>query len=158
MENNYSFDELEMMSLFKKTIKEAFDKDESKDKDYWYKLFGNRQVKIYESYEVEKPSFPCFVLTIQATPYQRNIHSSEIEQFSLVSVGLEHYNQAVDDLGKDELGIMINHRTKTVLQKTFGLLITSNRQINSPDNSLYRRRIEASFVYDNKNKVFYRER
>jgi hypothetical protein len=158
MENTYSFDELNMLDLFKSTIGDAFKNDSEHKKDYWYELFGNRDVKFYESYQVDEPQFPCIVITIEATPYQRNIHSSEIEQFSFVSVGLEHYNQSVNNSGKEKLGIMINHRIKTVLQKTFGLLITSNKQISSPDNSLYRRRIEMNFVYDNKNKVFYRER
>ena len=157
MKNTYSFDELEMTNLFKGIISDSFRKDETKEEDYWYNLFGYRDAKIYESYQIDEPQFPCFVVTMEAIPYKRNSHSSEIEQFSLVTVYIEHYNQSINNLGKDTLGIMINHRLKTVLQSTFGAEIVLNKPLESFDNSVYRRRIEARFVYDNKNKVFYRE-
>ena len=157
MKNTYSFDELEMINIFKSVVSDAFKNDETKEKDFWYNLFGHRDFKMYESYQIDKPQFPCFVVTMEAIPYRRNGHSTQVEQFSLVTAYIEHYNQATNDLGKDTVGIMINHRLKTVLQSTFGLDIVFNKPLESFDNSVYRRRIEATFVYDNKNKVFYRE-
>ena len=157
MKNDCIFDELEMLNLFKKTIKEAFEKDDNFEEDYWYNLFGQREMTIYDSYTVSKPTFPCCVITLSATPTIRNIHSSQIEQFSTVIARIEHYNQSVGDNNRETIGIKINQRIKYILQKTFGVLIPNNTSLSSPDSSIYRRLIEARFVYDNINKVFYRE-
>lgn len=157
MDNLLAFNEIEMLELFKKTILNAFINDIENPKDYWYNLFGNRDIKIYESHEIDNTKFPCFVIAMFSMPYQRNIHSSEIEQFSSVSLRIEAYNQKVGNIGKEKLGIIINNHLKRVLQKTFKLLITNNRALPYEDNSIYRRVIDARFVFDNKNKIFYRE-
>lgn len=153
--NDYSFNELEMLKEIKKTIKQAFRTDESKPNDYWYNLFGKRDIKAYDSVQVDEPQFPCFVVKFRSFPNFSTRTSQETEQFSQVYVTIEHYNQKVDNLGKEELGLLINHRLKTVLQKTYNILITNNQQVGSPNESIYRRRIDAELVFDNKHKIIY---
>ncbi len=155
MKNQYTFDEWAMMELFKSIIKEGFDNDPMQEKDFWYKVFGERDIKFYESYQIDKPQFPCIVISFISVPTTRNIHSSEIEQFSTVTALIDTFNQGVGDYGKEQLGIMINTQLKRILQSSFGLIINNNRTISNIDDSVYRRRIEAGFVYDNKNQIFY---
>ena len=149
--NNYFFDELALLSEFKKSINEAYKNDTIN----WYEIFGGRDVEIYESIQVSQPKFPCFVVTMIPTPNQATITSCETELYTQVYVRIEHYTQKVDDIGKEELGIMINQRLKQYFQKKYNILITDNREIASPDNSIYRRRIEARIVFNNKDKIIY---
>lgn len=153
--NEYSFNELEMLNDFKRSIRQAFRTDESKPNDYWYNLFGKRDVKIYDSIQVDEPRFPCFVVRFRSYPNFSTRTSEETEQFSQVYVTIEHYNQKVGELGKEELGLLINYRLKTYLQKVYNILITNNQQVGSPNESIYRRRIDAELVFDNKNKIIY---
>jgi hypothetical protein len=45
---------------------------------------------------------------------------------------------------------------KRILQETYGLTITSNQEMVSPDDTIYRRVIRGRAIYDNKNDTFYR--
>lgn len=159
--NELTFNESEIKELIKDTIIETFitdDKTEEADKkDYWYKLFGNREFDYYESLDESEPNFPCFVLEFLPTPDERFVHSTQVEQCTIVNFTLQHFNTRVGEKSKEQIGTEINYRIKQILQKTFKVKITTNEQvINLNDTQVYRRIIRGSFGYDNKNKVFYR--
>lgn len=153
--NTITFDELAVENLFEEAIKDGFINDEEHEKDYWYKLFGNKDLKIYKSYQIDKPQFPCIVLSLSPRPSVPNINSSQMEAFTRCTLRVEHYTQQVGDVGKRELGIMVNYRLKQILQGLFQVRILSNQELAYSDNTIYRRLIQGEFVFDNELKVFY---
>lgn len=153
--NTLTFDELEIQNLIEKAIKDGFKNDEEHEKDYWYKLFGNRDLKIYKSYQIDKPQFPCIVVSLSPRAIPAYANSSQIEELTRCTVRVEHYTQAVGKIGKRELGIMVNYKLKQILQSEFNVLILSNQELAYTDNTIYRRLIQGEVVFDNKEKVFY---
>lgn len=157
MENAVTFDELSMLNQFKTVILNAFEQDDTHTEKYWYNLFGKKKPRVYYSITEarESTAFPCFVVRMTPLPNVGTIHSSEVEQYTRVDIAIEQYNQQVGNIGKEELGIMINHRLKSVLQSTFKVRITQNNELMNINSTIYRRIIRCSIVYDNINEIIY---
>lgn len=154
--NDLTFNEQEMYDKFTTAILKGFKTDTSRANKYWYKLFGNRQISVYDTLEQSKPQFPCCVVTVFSVPNRSFITSSQIDRFSDVTVEIEHYNQSENGKSKEEIGREINTRLREIIQQEFGAIIVSNSQIRSPYEQVYRRLISISFTYDNLNKIVYK--
>lgn len=154
--NDLTFNEQEMYDKFTSAILNGFKTDTSRENKYWYKLFGNRQMQIYDTLEQSKPQFPCCVITVFSVPNRSFITSSQIDRFSNVTVEIEHYNQSEKGKSKEQIGREINTRLREIIQQEFGAIIVSNSQIRSPYEQIYRRLISISFTYDNLNKIIYK--
>lgn len=154
--NTLTFDELAIEKLFEKAIEDGFKNDEAHEKDYWYKLFGNRDLQIYKTYRVDpkKVQFPCVVITLSPRPSLPFVNSSQMEEATRCTIRVEHYTQKQGKASERELGIMVNYRLKQILQGVFQVRILSNQELAYSDNTIYRRLIQGEFVYDNRKKVF----
>lgn len=145
------FDEQYVYDMIKDGIAKAFNTRE------WKTLFGGKKIAFAEENFGESPSFPCIYIGISSAIERTDLHdSSHQELFTRFEFEVECYNQATKDLTKTKLGRMINVRLKEVIEDLFNPVITENRELPSPDETLYRRRISGHSTIDNKNKVFYR--
>lgn len=148
------FDEQELIDEIKIEIENTFNTNE------WKKMFGNKKMKIYNSLTIDKPSFPCIIVTvIEAIPNLQMRTSRQVEEYTNFVVEIETYNQAVEvdykKISKEELGIKINNALRLALNKRFRFEITSNEPLMNIDSTIYRRRIVVRGIMDNKNKKIY---
>lgn len=154
--NELTFNELKVKQIFVDTLLKAFKNDTTNGKDYWYNLFGGRDMQYYESLDESDYQFPCFTLDFYPRIDIQKIHSTEIEQFTYVSFYLQTFNVRAGEDSKERIGTQINYFIKQTLQKEFKVVITENQQIpNLYDKQVYRRIIRGSFGYDNKNDIIY---
>lgn len=154
--NELTFNEYKIKQIIVETLLNAFKNDTTNGENYWYNLFGGRDMQYYESLDKSDFQFPCFSLELYPRTDTRYIHSTEIEQFSYVSFYLQVFNVRVDEDSKENIGMQINYLIKKTLQKEFKVVITENQSIpNLYDTQVYRRIIRGSFGFDNKNNVFY---
>lgn len=154
--NDLTFNELEVKDLFVNTLLDAFKNDTTHEPDYWYNLFGERDMQYYESLDDSDFQFPCFHIDFYPVTDTAFVHSTQVEQFTYVPFYLQHFNVRVGDISKERIGMDINYLIKQTLQKNFKVIISTNETIpNLNDKQVYRRIIRGCFGYDNKNKVFY---
>ena len=154
--DSLTFNEIEMKDLFVETLLNAFKNDPDHEEDYWYNLFGQREMQYYDSLDDSSFEFPCFHIDFYPRVDVSKIHSTEIEQYSYVSFYLQTFNQRVGEDSKERIGTLINYKIKQTLQKEFHVIISENQVIpNLYDKQVYRRIIRGSFGFDNKNKIFY---
>lgn len=154
--NDLTFNEQAFYDKLTTAILKGFKTDTSRESKYWYKLFGNRQIRVYDSLAQSEPQFPCCVITVESIPNRSLINSSQIDRFSNVSIEIEHYNQSVGGKSKEVIGREINTRLREIIQQEFGAIIVNNSQIRSPYEQVYRRLISIAFTYDNLNNIIYK--
>lgn len=145
------FDEQYVYDYIKNGIAKAFNTRE------WKTQFGGKKMSFAEENFGEAPSFPCIYIGIDDPIEPYELHdSSHQEKYTEFSFIIECYNQANEHLTKTKLGRMINVRLKEVLMDLFNPHISENRELPSPDETIYRRIISGRSTIDNKNKIFYR--
>lgn len=155
--NELTFNENLIKEKISDTIIKGFEQDNADKNDYWYNLFGNKDIDYYESLDESEPSFPCFVIDLLPEPDTRFIHSTQVEECTLVNFSLQHFNTKFGDKSKEKIGSEINYRIKQILQQNFKLTITMNEQVvNLNDTQVYRRVIRGYFGYDNNKNIFYK--
>lgn len=145
------FDEQDFINSLTEVVKKAFSGTE------WRSYFGGKNMKIVEDNFGEVTSFPVMYIGVSdCTEANGTYTNSKEEQYTDVEFEIEHYNQEVGKKTKREVGLAINKHLVETLKKYMNPHITTNSQISSQDESIYRRRIEGYVIYDNKNKIFYR--
>lgn len=145
------FDEQEVIDYLKSVVKNAFKSPE------WRTLFGGKNIKIVDENFGEQTSFPVvYVGVSDCTQADGTYDNSGDEQYTDVEFEVECYNQEAGKKTKREIGLAINKQLMTALKQAINPHITMNQQLESPDESIYRRRIEGYTIFDNKNKIFYR--
>ena len=145
------FDEQEIIDYLKDVVKSAFKGVE------WHTYFGGKNMKVVDENFGESTTFPVVYVGITDC-YQADgtYDSSRDEQYTNFEFEVECYNQEVGKKTKREVGLAINKQLMTALKQSLNPHITFNQQLESPDESIYRRRIEGYTIFDNKNKIFYR--
>lgn len=155
--NEITFKETEVKQYFIETILQSFKDDKAHEKDYWYNLFGEREMEYCESLDESEINYPCFTIELYPLPDTKYIHSFEVEQYSLVNFTIQVFNKRVGTNSKEYIGEQINYRIKQALQSNFKVTITMNEAMpNLYDTQVYRRYMRGSFGYDNQNKIFYK--
>lgn len=156
-ENETTFNENKVKQYLIDTILQSFKDDKKHEKDYWYNLFGEREMQYCDSLDESEINYPCFTLDLYPTPDTRYIHSFEVEQYSTVNFTIQVFNKRVGTNSKEYIGAEINYHIKQVLQKECKLTITMNESIaNLYDPQVYRRYIRGTFGFDNQNEIFYK--
>ena len=161
MDNLY-FDELEMEEKIEKAILDFYKNDYRHEPNYWYNVFGRKQLKFYSSLtEIntlqEEPKFPCAVITIQSEPDTEWSNSSHIEQISKVEFSIEFFTVNVNNIDKKTLGNNLSNIILLGLRNlSSNIKTTKNSSLFNFDTNVYRRIIRGVFKYDNKNHTFYK--
>lgn len=161
MDNLY-FDELEMEEKIEKAILDYYKNDSRHEKNYWFNIFGKKQLKFYSSLteintQEELPKFPCAVITIESQPDTTWSNSTQIEQVSIVNFSIEFFTVQVGNTDKKILGNNLSNIITLALRNLSGnIKITKNAPLINIDNSIYRRIIRGAFKYNNKTKTFYK--
>lgn len=148
-----SFDEEYVTQYIENAIKDGFNSKE------WKTLFGGKAMKFSEDNFGESTTFPLTYIAItDCVQTDGTYDSSQEQKYTTFWFEIEHYNQAVEKNGttKKELGLKINKKMVEILQDALNPHITSNSRIESPDSTIYRRRIEGHCNIDNNKKIFYR--
>ena len=145
------FDEQEVIDYLKSVVKNAFKSPERRT------LFGGKNMKIVDENYSEHISFSVVYVGVSDFIFLFVIYdNSGDEQYTDVEFEVECYNQEAGKKTKREIGLAINKQLMTALKQAINPHITMNQQLESPDESIYRRRIEGYTIFDNKNKIFYR--
>ena len=155
MINNITFDEPKVLKAIEDLLVKAFKEDDEKDNDFWFNAFEKKDIEAIKENYGRKEYFPCFNVTI-LNPIPYGSTNTQIEQYTQFDFEINCYNQKTKIYDKRSLGLLINVRMKRILQETYGLTITSNQEMVSPDDTIYRRVIRGRAIYDNKNDTFYR--
>lgn len=146
-----TFDEQEIVDYIQAGLKKAFNTKE------WKTLFGGKKIAFSEDNFGQAPSFPIIYVDIDDCHQADGTNdSSHLEKFTQFYFNVECYNQATAELSKKALGRKINARVVEVLREIMNPNITSNSELASPDETIYRRSIQGYSVYDNTTKTFYR--
>lgn len=146
-----SFDEQAVCDFIKTNLAEAFNTPE------WKTTFGNKKVKFTEDSFGAKTTFPVIYINVSDCKQDERTRDSSLqEKYTKFWFVIEHYNQAVGSSTKKELGIKINKKIVETICATMNPWITSNSQIESPDNTIYRRSVEGYCTINNNTKIFYR--
>lgn len=145
------FDEQEIIDYLKSVVKGAFKGAE------WRTYFGGKNMKVVDENFGESTTFPVVYVGITDCYQADGTYDSSLdEQYTNFEFEVECYNQEVGKKTKREVGLAINKQLMTALKQAMNPHITFNQQLESPDESIYRRRIEGYTIFDNKNKIFYR--
>ena len=161
MDNLY-FDELQMKETFEKAIAEYYKNDDRYEEGYWFKFFGNRDLKFYSSmYEAntskEKPHFPCVIIDIESTPNSQWSNSTQIEEISSVSFNIEFFTTDIGNVDKTISSYKLSTMILLALRQVSGnITVTRNAPILNIDRNVCRRIIRGAFQYNNKTKTFYK--
>lgn len=144
------FNELNMIDLLKAELLNAF------NTDVWKETLENEMLFV-NSNSGTSSTFPVtYMEIIDPVMAQATNDSSGDELYTQFRFSIEQYNIEVEGYDEVTLGIMINHETKKTLLEKSGLVITSNRQVPSQYEGVYRRVIEGTGIYNNKTKIFYK--
>lgn len=160
--DNLFFDEIKMKETFEKAIAEFYKNDIRHEEDFWFKLFGNRDLKFYSSLEEantnkEKPHFPCVLVNIESSPNTQWSNSTQIEKISSVSFDIEFYTTDVGNIDKSKLSYYLSTIILLALRNISGnITVTRNAPIPNIDRNVCRRIIRGSFNYDNNTNTFYK--
>lgn len=145
------FDEQYVYDFIKQGLDEKFDTAE------WKKKFGGKKVKFSEDNFGQSTSFPVIYINIEDCYEDNRTHdSSQIEHYTQFFFAVECYNQAVGNVSKKRLGREINAEIVETLRELLNPHITSNSEILSPDDTIYRRRIDGYCTMNNETKIFFR--
>ena len=161
MDNLY-FDELEMEEKFEKAILDFYKNDSRHEKNYWYKTFGNRNLKFYSSQteansEDKAPQFPCAIITLQSEPNTTWSNSTQIEQISRVNFTIELYTKKVGNIQNKKLCSYLSEIVTLGLRQLSGnISISKNAPIPNFDTSIYRRIVRGVFNYNNETRTIYK--
>lgn len=158
--NELYFDEIKMQESLQNAILDFYKTDSRHEKDYWYKLFGNRNLKFYSSQteansQGQKPQFPCIILSIDSEPDTTWINSSQIEEVSRVNLTIELYTMQVNNIDKI---LLCKYLSEIVIlgirNLSSNIVLTRSTPIPNIDNNICRRIIRGTFKYDNKTNTF----
>ena len=161
MDNLY-FDELEMEEKIEKAILDFYKKDNRHEPNYWYNVFGKKQLKFYSSLteinaQEGKPKFPCAVITMESEPDTQWSNSTQVEQISRVSFSIEFFTVDINNIDKKILGNNLSNIILLGLRNlSSNITISKNAPLLNFDTNVYRRIIRGVFKYDNKTKTFYK--
>lgn len=146
-----TFDEQYVWDYIKSGLEKVFNTPE------WKKLFGGKKMKFVDDNFGQQPSFPVIYIEITDFYEPDEFHDSEkVENFTRFSFDIEQYNQAVSPLTKKQLGRKINMQIAETIKDILNPHITSNGEISSPDDTIYRRSIQGYCIINNKTKIFFR--
>lgn len=148
-----TFDEQSILTLFENIILDGFASDFEID---WTSAFGGKQMVVCNYTYGTQTYFPCFHIEIEnPVKYLATSDSSQNERFTTFEFEIQMFNQATTEYDARTLGIMINRKTKLLLQDSLDLQILSNSQVPNADQTIYRRIITGEAVYDNIYRTFY---
>lgn len=161
MDNLY-FDEIAMKEKLQNAISNVYKNDLRHEKNYWYKFFGNRNLKFYSSQteansQDKKPQFPCCILSLQSEPNTFWSNSTQIEEISNVDFTVEIYTQKIGNIDKEIAGSYLANIVLLGLRQVSGnITVSFNAPLINFDNNVYRRVIRGAFKYNNKTNTFYK--
>lgn len=145
------FDEQGLVDYIREGLAKAFNTKE------WKALFGGKKMQFSEDNFGQAQSFPIIYIDVDNCYEPDELHdSSQVENFTHFDFTIECYNQAKGELTKKQLGRKINAFVVKTLRELMNPHISYNHEVESPDDTVYRRKIDGYGIYDNQNNIFYR--
>lgn len=156
MMNDIVFDEEQFTKDIQNKIRQGFKNDKETN---WFSVFGNKEINFSIIEDKFSDTFPTIDIEVIGTPYERSMDSVQVANHTQFTIDIYVYNKegknGKEKINRKILSMRISKMINYIMQKSYGLIASSDSYLPNQDPSICRRLISYSGVIDNKNKCIY---